>query len=392
MSLRRPESTHRIALTLSMDDLHMMQELTLGVKAEARRRPALWVDDFYPLTRDYDGSYHRRRQQIHYDGQVSGVDMVSIERIRRMRLPLVLVEGASLLVEHPWVGPDYAAIGRMAVKYFQRRGYSQLVFFHTRSPLAPQVDLMRVASIASAETEGVSLTCFEHGARCARAERVRADDQIADLGDQLKGMPKPVGIFACDDVHAWRARMACEQAGLDVPHAVAILGVGNDPFICESGRPALSSVGIHYRRIGAEALRLLGEWLEHGIEPPLRTLMDVAYVETRESTELVRSDNPVVRRAVAFIREHLGEKMDLDRVAREAGTSRRSLIRSFHQDLGRNPGQVLRDLRLEMAVHDLKASEKPISAVAADCGFTDQSHLTRVIKEHMGMTPLELRR
>jgi len=391
MSKTGPTAQWRIALTLSIDSQTRLRGLTRGARAVAKRHPDVLMDDFYPLTQQYDGSYLRWREKRHYDGQLSGVDWSSIERIRRRRLPLVLVEGAALQLERPWVGPDYASIARQAVNHLLQRGYRELVYFHSTDAFHPENVIMGEKA-GKAIGAAANLISFEHGSRCRRAARFRADDQIADLADLLRKLPHPVGVFACNDIHAWRALMACDQAGLRVPQQVGILGVGDDPFLCESTRPALSSVGIHYQRIGETAMELLLHWLRSGQEPPLRTFLDAGYLEIRESTAVVRPGESIVSRAVSYMNAHLHEKIDMDRVARSVGTSRRSLIRCFKADLGRNPGEILRELRVETAVHHLKATELPISAIAAECGFTDQSHMTRVLKSVMDVTPLELRR
>ncbi|MEM9487494.1 MAG: helix-turn-helix domain-containing protein, partial [Myxococcota bacterium] len=55
-------------------------------------------------------------------------------------------------------------------------------------------------------------------------------------------------------------------------------------------------------------------------------------------------------------------------------------------------GQYVRRLQVENAARQLVESPKSISAIAIDCGFCDQSHLTNAFKRVLGTTPASYRR
>ena len=55
-------------------------------------------------------------------------------------------------------------------------------------------------------------------------------------------------------------------------------------------------------------------------------------------------------------------------------------------------GEWVRRLRLEDALGRLTRSDASIADVAAASGFADQSHLTRVMRRRLGVTPAEYRR
>jgi AraC-like DNA-binding protein len=95
-------------------------------------------------------------------------------------------------------------------------------------------------------------------------------------------------------------------------------------------------------------------------------------------------------RAVARAREALdarfAEEVELEELARLAGLSRSHLIRAFRRETGLTPHAYQIDRRFRAARRRLERGEPP-SAVAAACGFFDQSHLNRVFKARMGVTP-----
>ena len=48
-------------------------------------------------------------------------------------------------------------------------------------------------------------------------------------------------------------------------------------------------------------------------------------------------------------------------------------------------------LRLEAAASQLRHSRESIGRIALDCGFADQSHLTRAFSLHFGVPPARYR-
>jgi AraC-like DNA-binding protein len=95
-------------------------------------------------------------------------------------------------------------------------------------------------------------------------------------------------------------------------------------------------------------------------------------------------------RAIARAREHLdahfAEEVDLAQLAAVAGLSRTHLIRRFQREIGLTPHAYLLDRRFREASRRLGHGEPP-GDVAVACGFFDQSHLNRVFKARMGVTP-----
>ena len=87
-----------------------------------------------------------------------------------------------------------------------------------------------------------------------------------------------------------------------------------------------------------------------------------------------------------YLEAHLGEEAELSALARMAGLSRSHFIRAFRKETGLTPHAYLTDRRFRAASRLLEKGEAP-GDVAAACGFFDQSHLNRVFKARMGVTP-----
>jgi AraC-like DNA-binding protein len=55
-------------------------------------------------------------------------------------------------------------------------------------------------------------------------------------------------------------------------------------------------------------------------------------------------------------------------------------------------GQYLTRFRLEQATERLRRSNDPISAIALDCGYADQTAFTRQFRKVVGLSPGRFRR
>jgi AraC family transcriptional regulator len=83
---------------------------------------------------------------------------------------------------------------------------------------------------------------------------------------------------------------------------------------------------------------------------------------------------------------------DLATLALIAGVHRVHVARAFRDHLGCTVGDYVRRLRVRRACELLASTSAPLTDVAMRAGFFDQSHMTRVVKRFLGVTPAVLRR
>lgn len=92
------------------------------------------------------------------------------------------------------------------------------------------------------------------------------------------------------------------------------------------------------------------------------------------------------RRAVELIETRFAEPLSLQELADAAGLGLRQFSRAFREATGQAPHQYLLQRRVEHA-KQLIAAALPLSDVALQCGFADQSQLTRTFARVVGTTP-----
>jgi AraC-like DNA-binding protein len=127
----------------------------------------------------------------------------------------------------------------------------------------------------------------------------------------------------------------------------------------------------------------LVDLLALSIQSDDRTLTSGA--STVRNAHLTRIEN--------FVRCNLHrQELDPELIARECGISTRYLHELF-RDTNQTLGQWIRDMRLEAAREDLRATRNPVS-IAELCyrrGFADQAYFSRVFKQQFGISPREYR-
>lgn len=74
-----------------------------------------------------------------------------------------------------------------------------------------------------------------------------------------------------------------------------------------------------------------------------------------------------------------------------AGTHPTHFARAFHRHVGMTPSAFRRRERMRAASRLLLESSSPLSRIAQECGFSDQSHLTNVFRETSGISPTRYR-
>ncbi|TBN39082.1 GlxA family transcriptional regulator [Paracoccus subflavus] len=104
------------------------------------------------------------------------------------------------------------------------------------------------------------------------------------------------------------------------------------------------------------------------------------------------TDDPLVRRALLMLQQNMDTPPGVAEVAGHLGVSRRKLERHFAASLGLPPAEAFMRVRLSQARMLLSRPGRSISQIAAETGFCDASHLIRVFRETMGITPEQWRR
>ena len=159
--------------------------------------------------------------------------------------------------------------------------------------------------------------------------------------------------------------------------------------------PGVFSVTPSFRALCRRVHRLIGVEAEPlAVEETAARLLRATVAlagepELRAKFSLERRPDPaVIRKVVDYLEAHHSESPDLRQLAEIAGYDRFRLVRAFRLITGVTPHQYLVQIRIGRARARLAVGE-PITTVALDSGFFDQSHFHRHFKAIVGVTPGE---
>ena len=308
-----------------------------------------------------------------------------VKSLRRRKIPVVDLTFNHPEMHLPRVSGDHAAMGRLAREHFNERNFRHFAWFSTNWL---NIHKLRYEGFASQPS-----TLNTQPFRWIFSEEA-PDDRLDDfawfdrwLGKKLRDAPKPLALLAYDDADAARALGACLSAGLSVPEDVAILGIGGDRLICENQPVALSSIEHDQGRTGYEGAELLDKLMD-GEKPPQKpVLIPPRRITVRASTDFIAASSPIVRHALEYIRNHIGESFGLAQIADETGSSRATVARLFEQELGHSVGKEILRQRIDIGKRLLKDNNLSIAEIAFRTGFCNPAYFTNTFRRETGCTP-----
>ena len=102
--------------------------------------------------------------------------------------------------------------------------------------------------------------------------------------------------------------------------------------------------------------------------------------------------DPMIARAFAAMAMRPGDDHSLKSLAQVACLSRSAFAARFTNTVGKSPMQILRELRLRQAMHQLKASGLTIERIARNAGYASRSSFMKAFRKTYGRDPSEVRR
>ncbi len=98
-----------------------------------------------------------------------------------------------------------------------------------------------------------------------------------------------------------------------------------------------------------------------------------------------------VAKVQAYVMEHIGETLTVDKLAQVAGMSARNFARAFVQLADMTPHEFVERARVDAARNALESSDAPMKTVAYDCGFGTADRMRIVFMRRIGVSPNDYR-
>ncbi len=111
-----------------------------------------------------------------------------------------------------------------------------------------------------------------------------------------------------------------------------------------------------------------------------------------ESERAERDGIEVIKQAIAYIDEHISEKITLKELADCANMSEKYFCSFFSKKTGSTPIEFVNHLRIEKACELLKTHKMSVTDAALETGFESLSYFIRRFKKQMGVSPSQYKK
>ena len=326
----------------------------------------------------------------HGDGILARInDRTMARAVRQTGLPAVDLRFTVPNLGLPAVGIDNRAVVRLAYQHLSDCGFRHVGFCGLPRGQSVWMDLRRDLFRDLARADGRPCHVFKSPARTASVTWEEEQEAIAAW---VSGLPRPIGVMACNDDRGQQVLDACRRVNVLVPEEVAVIGVDNDEILCSLSSPPLTSVDINTVQVGFEAAALLDR-LMAGTEPPAEPfLLPPRGVVPRESTDVLATDDRELAAAIRFIRDHACDGLRVKELVRKTGLSRRALERRMEKLLGRSPKEEITRVQIERAKRLLTETDLSAAAIAEKCGYSQPKYFSQVFHAKVGLPPGAYRR
>ena len=117
-------------------------------------------------------------------------------------------------------------------------------------------------------------------------------------------------------------------------------------------------------------------------------LLEITHMMQQESAE----DQDVAAQAIAYMKVHYAEPINLEEMAEECGLSTSYFSKKFKEQTGEKYIDVLTDIRIREAQRLLGTTDISVAEIVEAVGYCDDKHFRRLFHKVTGMNPLEYRK
>ncbi len=276
------------------------------------------------------------------------------------------------------VGVDNAAVVRAA---FRELSVGIPPAYAVASFMEPAPWTSRRIALFSALAKKKGLPCFVFQRK--RGESMSSRD--SRFLTWFAGLPPHAAIYGVNDLTARVVARAAVKRGYRFPRDFTLVGTDNDPALCESEAPLLTSIQIDFERMGYLAASLLAERIEHRPDGN-DSIVSVGpmLVVRRESTLGRGRREPHVLEAVEIIRREACDGLTPAKLAARLPGSRSLLDLRFREAMGHSVMDEILHVRLERVFDLLRRLEMPISAISDFSGFGSLRALDKLFRSRLG--------
>ena len=316
---------------------------------------------------------------------------VLARRLARTGLPVVDVFCQREYADFFGVNSDHEMIGRLAAEHFLSKRHTAFAFVGFRN-------VAFSAKRHRAFTEALE----RHGYKVAAKAMPLVRDQRAFfnmdarpifgerlLQTWLENLPRPVAVFAANDLLAVTVSRLAKNAGVSIPEDMAILGVDDDRLLCACAETPISSIDPNAFGIGFSAARALAAVLK---TPPDRKRHPVHHVAPKGIVERASTERHAVSPAwfadvLGYIDSAIDKPLSTTDLVTRTERSHVTISKMFGERLGMSPVRYITSVKMKAAKKMLAEGNLLVKEIAARTGYASIARFSTVYRAFWGHSP-----
>jgi LacI family transcriptional regulator len=284
------------------------------------------------------------------------------------------------------ISGDFRGMGIMAATFFAKRRFKNFAFYGNKDFFW-----------SKERAEGFRLEVEKYGGNHYYFEsevlhEAQWSRNHVNLDNWLLSLPKPVGLFACDDSFALQVSEMCKINNINIPNELSLIGVDNDELICNLSYPSISSIIINDEQGGYDTGKMLHKLITNKRNIPFNINIDPIRIELRKSTEKYNISDDYILKTVDYIERNITSCLSVDQLTDMVPLSRRGLEIKFREAMGISLYQFILDKKTDYVTDLLLNTDKDLLDIAIETGFNDVRNVYRIFRKNKGYTPIEFRK
>jgi AraC-like DNA-binding protein/mannose-6-phosphate isomerase-like protein (cupin superfamily) len=230
---------------------------------------------------------------------------------------------------------------------------------------------------------------------------IDSSKRVYELHGGMASLTQPGQLHSADGELILPGRLMWLQFAVPAEARAGL--TARDAAVLREGLSAVKPPVFHYSPALEHCMeRLLGEHRRPTPESPVAArgilLELITWIIRDYRAEQLQQDrepakySPAIARVIEWLREHLDENVSVCDMADVAGLSPSYFRRWFHREVGSSPRHYVTQLLVERSKRLLAETDRSITVIAMDLGFSTSAYFTAVFHRETGITPTEFRR
>ena len=278
---------------------------------------------------------------------------------------------------------DEEVIGRLGATYFIGKGFRHFAFVGYHDAVYSN---MRQKTFQAAVEQAGHQPAQVFNTSWTGVQPANSEEAAREF---LLSLPNHCAVLCVTDERAAQILGLASDCSRTVPEQLSVLGVDNDPLLCQISYPSLSSIDTDASASGRALAKRLDQLMQGRDPGPAQLIQPLGVVE-RVSTAVEAVDDPHLIKALAFMRNSVRKPFKVEEVAHAAGVSRRALEYRFREQFQTSVAKFMRQRKVDEIKKLLLHTDYTLDGIAETVGIELQQ-LHALFRRAEGISPGKFR-